>query len=481
MGLSAAEQYLLELINRARLDPQAEANRYGVSLNSGLQNGTIDGTAKQVLAPNAQLESAAVDHSKWMLSADTFSHTGSGGSNPGERMTSAGYQFSGSWTWRENLAWTGSTGTVSLSRAIEQHHEGLYRSAGHRANTFAEDIREVGLAQVAGKFTYQGNTYNASMLTEKFAKSGGDVYITGVAYNDNDGDWFYSIGEGRQSVKIIADGENDTTTGSGGYAVAVGKADKMAVKVVNGTATWATLDIDTSDGNAKLDVVRGSNNRWQLETSTDTNLKGGLIKNAKLLGEADIDLDGSAANNRLEGNRGNNEITGGNGKDVVLGMAGNDLIFGNSGWDSLNGGNGNDRASGGDGSDRVVGHNGTDKLWGNKGNDRLWGNKGNDTLYGGNGDDRIDGGLQNDQLFGGSGRDTFVFNKGSDRIRDFQNDIDTIAIVRGTAGNGTTKSDILADGRIVNGNAILEFDNGETLRIDGVNNLNILANDLTII
>jgi len=36
MTVSAAEQYLLEMINRARLDPQAEAERYGLSLNAGL-------------------------------------------------------------------------------------------------------------------------------------------------------------------------------------------------------------------------------------------------------------------------------------------------------------------------------------------------------------------------------------------------------------------------------------------------------------
>ena len=472
MGLSAAEQYLLELINRARLDPQAEANRYGVNLNSGLQSGTIDASAKQVLAPNSKLENAAISHSKWMLSDDTFSHTGSGGSNPGERMTSAGYQFSGSWTWRENLAWTGSTGSVSLSRAIEQHHEGLYRSAGHRANTFAEDIREVGLAQVEGKFTYQGNTYNTSMLTEKFAKSGSDVFITGVSYNDNDGDKFYSIGEGRSNIKVIADGANDTTIGSGGYAVAVGKANDMSVKVLKNGVTWAKLDIDTSDGNAKLDVVRSENGRWQVETSTDTNLKSADVKSAKLLGRDNLDLSGSELNNRLEGNRGNNDITGGKGADAIFGMAGGDDIWGGDGRDSLNGGNG---------ADRIFGGNGDDRLAGQKGVDKLWGGAHNDVLFGGNGNDRLSGGTQNDQLYGGGGRDTFVFTKGSDRIHDFKNDIDTIAIDRAAAGNGTSKADILDNARIVNGNAILEFDNGGTLRIDDVSNLNILSNDLTII
>ena len=32
MSLSAAEQYMLELINRARLDPIAEAQRYNLAL-----------------------------------------------------------------------------------------------------------------------------------------------------------------------------------------------------------------------------------------------------------------------------------------------------------------------------------------------------------------------------------------------------------------------------------------------------------------
>ena len=52
MTLSAAEQYAIELINRARLDPAAEALRYGVALNAGLSAGTISNDALYVLAPN---------------------------------------------------------------------------------------------------------------------------------------------------------------------------------------------------------------------------------------------------------------------------------------------------------------------------------------------------------------------------------------------------------------------------------------------
>ena len=59
MALTTAEQYLIELINRARLDPQAEAARYGLSLNAGLQGTVITAAALDPLAPNTLLEKSA--------------------------------------------------------------------------------------------------------------------------------------------------------------------------------------------------------------------------------------------------------------------------------------------------------------------------------------------------------------------------------------------------------------------------------------
>ena len=141
MPLSATEQYFLELINRGRLDPLAEAERYGVALNDGLTPGQISENPLQVLAYDATLSVAAEGHSAWMLVSDTFSHTGRDGSTAGERMQDAGYVFTGTWSWRENLAWVGTTGTIDIASAIANHHEGLYLSSGHRANTFACNVR----------------------------------------------------------------------------------------------------------------------------------------------------------------------------------------------------------------------------------------------------------------------------------------------------------------------------------------------------
>jgi uncharacterized protein YkwD len=96
MTLTAAEQYLIELINRARLDPGAEAKRYGLDLNADVTQHRITTAAEQVLAPDQTLEKAAVAHSDWMPQAKTFSHTSVQNSDPGARMAKARYEFTGS-------------------------------------------------------------------------------------------------------------------------------------------------------------------------------------------------------------------------------------------------------------------------------------------------------------------------------------------------------------------------------------------------
>ena len=487
MSLTAGEQYLIELINRGRLDPAAEAARYNLSLNAGLSQGTIDTSAKQVLAPNDQMEAAATKHSAWMLANDSFTHAGAGGSNAGDRMQDSGYTFTGSWGWRENLAWLGSTGGINLQKSIAQHHEGLYRSESHRVNTFAEGMREIGVGQVGGDFTYQGRTYQSSMVTEKFAVSGSDVFVTGVAYRDADRDDFYSIGEGRQGVHISGGGSSDTTASAGGYAVRMAAQDDVTMTVAVGSRTMGHLVVDASDGNVKLDVVTDAQGREVAHVSSSATLLDG-IRHATLLGSADLDLNGQGARNRLNGNGGDNDIRGGGsgdwihgeeGNDHLLGNRGNDRIYGEEGRDLLKGHSGRDRLWGGTGDDRLYGGNGKDVLKGGGGDDMLSGGRHRDILKGGAGDDVLNGGHGNDVLRGNAGADTFVFDQGRDRIKDFRDNVDTIAIDADLA-RGRSVADILDDASISHGRAILDFGHGDVLTIDHVDNLNILANDLII-
>jgi hypothetical protein len=214
---------MMELINRARLDPVGEAARYGISLNDGLASGTISSAPKAPLAIDIDLNEAAAGHSSWMLANNVFSHTGSGGSSPGDRMKVAGYSFSGSWSWGENLAWCGTTGTLDITQSIYEHHKDLFLSPGHRVTTMG-DFREFGIAQKLGEFTESGVTYNASMVTQNFAKTGTEAFITGVAYNDADKDRFYDIGEGKSGIIIDWLGNSDgaiKTAVAGGYGVRI--------------------------------------------------------------------------------------------------------------------------------------------------------------------------------------------------------------------------------------------------------------------
>jgi len=98
---------------------------------------------------------------------------------------------------------------------------------GHRLSTFDTNIREVGIAQVHGEFTTGGTDYDSSVVTLNFASSGTDIFVTGVAYTDLDGDAFYSIDEGQSGIWIMADSISMTTTTTGGYAIGVSATENL--------------------------------------------------------------------------------------------------------------------------------------------------------------------------------------------------------------------------------------------------------------
>ena len=226
---SIYDQYLLEMINRGRSDPVAEAARYGIGLNDGLSSGTISTQPKQPLAFAPALIDAARGHSEWMLASNTFSHTGEGGSSPGARMSAAGYALVSPWTWGENIGWRGNTGTINATDFVESIAEGLFKSAGHRNNQMKPEFREAGVGVVEGEFTSNGITWNALMVTENFARSGNTVFMSGVVYDDAlvRADQFYTPGEGLGEVTIEAIRTSDSqvfstqTWASGGYTLAL--------------------------------------------------------------------------------------------------------------------------------------------------------------------------------------------------------------------------------------------------------------------
>lgn len=249
------EQLMLELINRARANPRAEATRYGIDLNQGLSPGTIQDTPKQPLAFNSSLISSARAHSQWMLNTGTFSHTGSGGSSAGDRMTTAGYVFTGAWTWGENIAYGGGVGAVDLTTQAYDRHQSLFLSAGHRENICSAQFEDVGLGLLAG--TFGGN--NVGMVTENFAASAStpSPQVLGVVYYDFDSDGAYDSGEGVRGVRVDMPGSTyyANTSTSGGYALPIGGLTGARTVSFGGDATNVAVGA-TFDGssNKKVDL-----------------------------------------------------------------------------------------------------------------------------------------------------------------------------------------------------------------------------------
>ncbi|MGA0543595.1 CAP domain-containing protein [Neotabrizicola sp. VNH66] len=444
MTLSAEEQFALELINRARLDPRAEAARLGIDLNAGLAPGTLDGASRQILAPNALLEQAAEGHGQWMLDTGTFSHTGAGGSGPYDRMVAAGYVFSGHWGAAENIAsLSGPAAGADALAMLRQHLDTLFRSPGHRLNLLDGTYRELGLAQVIG-YSPNGRTVT-SMLVEDFARSGTGLFLTGVAYSDRDGDGFYSLGEAVAGMRIFTATAQTASHEAGGYAMQLSPGSGLTAVLIETGAHQLRLSVRIDGQNVKLDVVDGTTVR----VSADTVLHSG-IREAELLGlrdlsligaEGDEVLRGNAGSNILRGEGGNDTIYGGSGHDNIGGGGGDDLIYGVSGSNVIWAGAGNDTVQGGSGSDTVYGGAGVNQLFGNDGNDLIYtspgggltgGGAGNDTIYGaegadtlylgfgddfaggGGGNDLIFGGAGNNRIYGGTGDDTIVAGTGRD-------------------------------------------------------------------
>lgn len=117
-----------------------------------------------------KLNAAAEDYSAEMLENNVFSHTGVDGSTPRERMSDAGYVFSGRNASGENIAYQSERGEPGLMDDVADLHLSLMNSPGHRANILNATYDEIGIGIVEGGFTASnGFTFNAVMVTQNFA------------------------------------------------------------------------------------------------------------------------------------------------------------------------------------------------------------------------------------------------------------------------------------------------------------------------
>jgi uncharacterized protein YkwD len=96
--------------------------------------GTVSYAAAPPLVAYAALNSSAQKHATDMATKNFFSHTGSDGSSPFDRMTAAGYRFTNA---GENIA----AGNATVGATMTQ----WLNSPGHCANIMNKNYKELGV------------------------------------------------------------------------------------------------------------------------------------------------------------------------------------------------------------------------------------------------------------------------------------------------------------------------------------------------
>lgn len=115
---------------------QLAVNQINAIRASARSCGGVSFGAAAPIAWNDKVESSALVQADYMQTSDSLTHTGSGGSTLGDRVSAAGYSWAGV---AENIGW----GYASLDEVLQ----GWLESPGHCANLMSPDYSEIGIGQ----------------------------------------------------------------------------------------------------------------------------------------------------------------------------------------------------------------------------------------------------------------------------------------------------------------------------------------------
>ncbi len=247
-----SETLFLELLNAARGNPAAYGQSIGLDL-SGV-------AASMPLAFNLRLNQGARLHSEDMNRRDFFAHVNPDGLDPGERIDRTGYNWK---AYGESLAAGFDTPADALEALIVD--DGI-PDLGHRKHLLSIDsvsatLVEVGIGVVQDGTGIYDDYYTIDSARDFLTSGPHDPFLTGVIYNDVDGNSFYSPGEGFSGVTVRAvatGGAEFTTTSlcSGSFALGV-PTGTYTVTAAGGSfpGSQSMSDVSLGSENVKLDFV----------------------------------------------------------------------------------------------------------------------------------------------------------------------------------------------------------------------------------
>lgn len=269
-GPSAEAEYMLDLINQVRTNPQAAAVKLTTNLDADVQatlqyfnvdinkvrNDIASATPRQPLAWNDNLAAAATWQSQDQANTGVQSHSGSDGSNSTQRITRNGYQ---------NLSVEGEN-AYAYSKSVDHAMEAFLidwgvDSLGHRNNILQPNANDQTSYQEVGIGIANTNKpgFGPKVITQDFAsRSDYKAQLLGVVYLDYNHDNSFSMGEGQGNLQIDATNlaTNQTYSAmswdSGGYQLPL---DPGQYKVVAhmGDKVFRTDYITMGTQNTKVD------------------------------------------------------------------------------------------------------------------------------------------------------------------------------------------------------------------------------------
>jgi hypothetical protein len=275
---TSTEQFMLELINRARANPPAEGtflfnltksdadigfavDYFNVNLTRLKQD--FNGCpVRPPLAFNPKLLVSSHRHSNDLAMHNFQAHKGTDGSQPVDRVNDAGYNFS---TFGENIfslqVPTAIYGHAGLNIDWGPGAFGVQPGVGHRVNIMSPKspvFREIGIA-VASRSGTNATDFGKLAITQDFGiQQSSPSFLVGVAYYDRNKNGICDPGEGLPNVKVLpATGTFYALTSfSGGYAIPFTSATGNTTVTFSGGGMTApvTKNFSITSMNTKVDL-----------------------------------------------------------------------------------------------------------------------------------------------------------------------------------------------------------------------------------
>lgn len=273
---TAEEQYMLELINRARTDPKAEGIFLATTPDSGIRLGAdffdvnlkrlksdfASYAARPPMAFNPQLMASSRRHSKDMAKNNFQNHVGSDDSTISERIADAGYSFSAiNESIYSNLVSNTLFAHAGLNIDWGFGVDGIQAGVGHRAAIMglgAIDYQEIGIS-IVSRTGADAVEFGKLSITQDFGnRPSSPDFLTGVAYYDVNENGICEPGEGISGVRVqpTVGSRHAITSASGGYAIPFSAATGASSVTFSGGDLTPPVDKEFNivDENVKVDL-----------------------------------------------------------------------------------------------------------------------------------------------------------------------------------------------------------------------------------